>query len=594
MATLARGASPVSAVPACAGRDTSGAPPPTRVHVPLKKQGRHWPTVNFLRPASQMSGAGGVPDHRDDDASSAGEECQLPSTASCSYDSVAQAIDVLYDTVRAVVSGVSPGGIPSAFDALTSAIRGLDAAREAYRGTREPAPLVRGGHDGSADVSPRAKRRAAGGDAASPSPHRPQSVLNQADADPTAGSPLPGYYIVECGAMNDCLYHTFAFLLQHAANREGLLPSLHPKDGVAPGDAHVHIRRIIQAHLKRHAYKMPLDARCFDAFPDLQTKAHTVGAYISRCESTPVAQYVKQNSKQNVNGGHPEVAAWAAMTNRPVVVWSNMMYAPSYVYMQMPDGTCDVDAYRATRAISTGNAWAVHNHIFRNDVSHFMPLVPRDALDPAVQPHRIDLNSAAAAWAHFAGRPDMMHEGSPMPMPVVKFKDAGPKSSTLALPPVPSGALAKHTPVFLPSGTRVGTIDKAFHSKVPNQFVYDVEVYESDGFETIQQQRARDMFEYFGDATNWPDDGLAYSAVVYCRDGQPRGGGQRRCGVGTVTGVALDWHGIPCYYEVTMQDEPSGKYYFESKWVSTSPLPEDHFEQLSSPPAVRAKPPAKK
>jgi hypothetical protein len=111
-----------------------------------------------------MSGAGGVPDHRDDDASSAGEECQLPSTASCSYDPVAQAIDVLYAAARAVVSGVSPGASPSAMDTLTVAIRGLDAAREAYRGTREPAPLVRGSHDGSADVSPRAKRRAAGGE----------------------------------------------------------------------------------------------------------------------------------------------------------------------------------------------------------------------------------------------------------------------------------------------------------------------------------------------------------------------------------------------------------------------------------------------
>jgi hypothetical protein len=77
---------------------------------------------------------------------------------------VAQAFDVLYAAARAVAVGVSPGASPSAMDTLTAAIRGLDAAREAYRGTREPAPLVRGSHDGSEEVLPLAKRRAAGGE----------------------------------------------------------------------------------------------------------------------------------------------------------------------------------------------------------------------------------------------------------------------------------------------------------------------------------------------------------------------------------------------------------------------------------------------
>jgi hypothetical protein len=55
-------------------------------------------------------------------------------------------------------------------------------------------------------------------------------------------------------------------------------------------------------------------------------------------------------------------------------------------------------------------------------VSHYMPLVSSDVLDPAVQPHPVDLASDTPAWAHFTGRPGMTHEEVAYAMPAVKFR----------------------------------------------------------------------------------------------------------------------------------------------------------------------------
>jgi hypothetical protein len=153
--------------------------------------------------------------------------------------------------------------------------------------------------------------------------------------------------------------------------------------------------------------------------------------------------------------------------------------------------------------------------------------------------------------------------------------------------------------VFIPSVTRIGTILKVLPGNVANDFMYDVELNAKDEYdveETIQQRKI-DMFEFIGahskDAKNWPVNGLAELEVVHCKKGQPPGGGGiMRSGIGTVTGVALDWHGAPCYYEVTMRGDPPGKYYFEKKWVSQAAVPDDDFAPAPSglPPYGRGKP----
>jgi hypothetical protein len=117
-------ATAVPAPPACV---RGGAPLVSRPHAPLKKQGRRRPTINCLLPASQMSGAGGVPDddgghpypvpasaadQHDDDASSVEEECQLPSTASFAYDKAFPTFGELSSSVAAF-AGITHSFTPS-------------------------------------------------------------------------------------------------------------------------------------------------------------------------------------------------------------------------------------------------------------------------------------------------------------------------------------------------------------------------------------------------------------------------------------------------------------------------------------------------
>ncbi len=153
-----------------------------------------------------------------------------------------------------------------------------------------------------------------------------------------------------------------------------------------------------------------------------------------------------------------------------------------------------------------------------------------------------------------------------------KQQHTGPKSSTQAMPSIP-GSLPMYASVFITSVTRIGAILKVAHGNVANGFMYDVESNATDEFdvEEIVQQRQIDMFQFIGahskDAKNWPEDAFEELEVVHCKDGLPAGGGRMHRGMGTVTGVALYWFGSPCYNEVTMRDDPPGKYYFERQCV---------------------------
>ena len=248
---------------------------------------------------------------------------------------------------------------------------------------------------------------------------------------PTA-SPLPGHYIVECGAIGDCLYHSFAFMMQHAAKSIQVPVGLRPKPGVALADAHLHIRKIIQTRLKGTAVKMPLDARWFEGYETTgQRSLHTVAAYIRHYEDLSVKDYCASNSEPTTAGGVPEIAAWAAMTRRAVIVITRLLSTGTYV--QHPDGSCDWTTEGVTAAVATADAWLVFNCIwdvtddstgkYTHSVSHYMPLVPCDMLDPDVRPYRLDFTCATPAWAHFISRPDMLHgDGVRLPMPVATFR----------------------------------------------------------------------------------------------------------------------------------------------------------------------------
>ena len=245
-------------------------------------------------------------------------------------------------------------------------------------------------------------------------------------------SPLPGYYIVDCGAIGDCMYHSFAFMLQRAAHSIPQLDGLRPNSGVSIDDAHIHIRKIIQSHLSKHASKMQLAAHWLgeDDDPGKQT-SHTIASYIRGVESSSVKAYCKANSKLTTSGGLPEIAAWAAMTRRPVVVFTRMLGTRTYV--QHPDGSCDWKPAGVTAAIATADAWLLFNYIwdvydvntgcYKNSVSHYMALVSCDMLDPEVHPHRLDFECTTPAWAHFTSRPGLCNGADILlPMPVAKFR----------------------------------------------------------------------------------------------------------------------------------------------------------------------------
>ncbi len=121
-----------------------------------------------------------------------------------------------------------------------------------------------------------------------------------------------------------------------------------------------------------------------------------------------------------------------------------------------------------------------------------------------------------------------------------KQQHAGPKSRTQATPSMPPGALPMYTSVFIPSVTRIGTIMRVGQGNVANDFVYEVELDDSElDLEETIQQRQIDMFEFIGahskDAERWPEVGLPELEVVHCKDGLPTGGGNMRRGIGTVT-----------------------------------------------------------
>jgi hypothetical protein len=185
---------------------------------------------------------------------------------------------------------------------------------------------------------------------------------------------------------------------------------------------------------------------------------------------------------------------------------------------------------------------------------------------------------------------------SPLVVNVESSSDSGGEagSSDVAHNPHPPGALPAFTSVFVSSVTRLGTIVRIIPGHKANDFKYEVQYHDSLSsdvdLECVHSQH--EMCEFIeahpkrkrkNNSQSWPKESLSKSAVVYCKDGKPLGGtdGELKSGTGAVTGVALDWHGAPLYYEIQMRFsgfsacDPTGKYYFESKCVSLNPWPVD-------------------